>query len=167
MSKVLGIDPGLDGALVLVRSDVRHNGSQITAFCDMPTIDVVIGGRAKRRIDPVALVDWLVGCGQVDLVVLEEVASSPQMGVASSFAFGEGYGLIQGILTTLQRSYQLVRPQVWCKELGVVRDKGRHRQMASRLYPSDTGLFTRVKDNGRADAALLATYGARHLVRAA
>lgn len=38
---------------------------------------------------------------------------------SAMFNFGEGYGVIQGILTVLRIPYTLVRPQRWQKELGL------------------------------------------------
>jgi crossover junction endodeoxyribonuclease RuvC len=55
----------------------------------------------------------------------------------------------------------MVRPQQWTKDLGVGADKGAHREAAMRLYPGDAEQFMRVKDDGRADAALLAHWWLR------
>jgi crossover junction endodeoxyribonuclease RuvC len=59
------------------------------------------------------------------------------------------------------RPVTFVRPQVWTKALGVGSDKGAHREAACRLFPTDAEQFARVKDDGRADAALLAHWWMR------
>jgi hypothetical protein len=46
------------------------------------------------------------------------------------------------------------------RDLGVGSDKGAHRLAAQRLWPLDN-LFDRVKDDGRADSALLAHWWMR------
>ena len=145
MTAVIGIDPGLSGALV-------HVDGISTGLLDMPTIDV----RGKRRIDGYAVHDWIIGMGPVDMVVIEEVQGVQGTGATSAFTFGFGAGLLEGILIAARRPYMKVRPQVWTKALGVARDKGDHRQLAQRLYPESAHLFARVKDDGRADAALIA-----------
>jgi crossover junction endodeoxyribonuclease RuvC len=151
---VIGIDPGLDGALALVSDDGR-----VLEVFDMPTILI----RDKRRVEPVAIVDWLIAVGDVGIVAVEDVGGLPGMGSTSAFTFGLGAGLLQGILTTLSRPWALVTPQVWTKAMAVSRDKGVHRQVATRLYPDSAGLFARVKDDGRADAVLIGTYAQRNL----
>jgi crossover junction endodeoxyribonuclease RuvC len=148
----VGIDPGLSGAIVAV-----SNG-QILACTDMPTIEV----RGKRRIDIYNLREELIAVGPVHRVVVEEVQGVQGSGATSAFSFGYGAGAIAGLLVALERPWKYVTPQRWTKDLGVSRDKGAHRQMAQRLFPVDAHLFARVKDDGRADAALLAHYASRY-----
>ena len=148
---VIGIDPGLSGAIARPMPD----GS--VDVWDMPTITV----RDKRRIDGYALRDLLVGVGPVDMVVLEHVQGVQGSGATGAFTFGEGFGLLQGLLIGLDRPHHLVRPQAWTKALGVGSDKGEHRRTAQRLWPASASMFARVKDDGRADAALLAHWWIR------
>jgi hypothetical protein len=42
--------------------------------------------------------------------------------------------------------------------MGVSRDKGAHRAAAQNLFPQQASAFARVKDDGRADAALLVAW---------
>lgn len=146
MSVVIGIDPGLSGAIIAI------DRGRVQSCLDMPTIEV----RGKRRINGHAIHDWIVVHGPVDMVIVEEVQGVQGTGATSAFTFGHGAGLLEGILIASQRPYTLVRPQVWTKKLGVTRDKGAHRQLAQRLYPHNSALFDRVRDDGRADAALIA-----------
>ena len=150
---ILGIDPGLDGALIAVdRGQVMH--------ChDMPTITV----RGKRRVDEAALVRIIVDLGPLELVAVEDVQGVQGSGATSAFSFGYGVGVIAGVLVALERPVIRVTPQAWTKALGVGSDKGAHRLAAARLFPADADLFARVKDDGRADAALIAYYAGRRL----
>lgn len=148
---VIGIDPGLSGAIARTMPD----GS--VDCWDMPTIEV----NGKKRIDAYGLVDAIVRCGPVDMIVVEKVQGVQGSGATSAFSFGHGLGLIEGILVALERPHQLVTPQRWTKDLGVGRDKGEHRRTAQRLFPASASMFARVKDDGRADAALLAWWGGR------
>ena len=148
---VIGIDPGLSGAIARPMPD----GS--VDIWDMPSIEV----RGKRRIDAYTLHELIVAAGPVDMVVLEHVQGVQGSGATGAFTFGEGFGIIQGILVALERPTTLVRPQRWTKDLGVGSDKGEHRRTAQRLFPPSASMFARVKDDGRADAALLAHWWGR------
>jgi crossover junction endodeoxyribonuclease RuvC len=148
---VIGIDPGLSGAIARPMPD----GS--VDVWDMPTIEV----RNKRRIDPYALASMIIAAGPVEMVVLEHVQGVQGSGATGAFTFGEGFGIIQGILVALERPTTMVRPQRWTKDLGVSSDKGEHRRTAQRLWPASASMFARVKDDGRADAALLAHWWGR------
>lgn len=148
---VVGVDPGLSGALVAVE------GSRVVSLLDMPTIPI----GTKRKVDAYAIVSWLTELGPVDHVVLEDVGTMPGQGIVSAFNFGLGVGVIQGVLTSLARPWSTVRPQVWTRVLGVGADKGVHRLHAQRLFPESADLFSRVKDDGRADGALMAHWWSR------
>lgn len=148
--RILGIDPGINGAFALVIANT-------VGVVDMPTIEV----RGKRRPSAHGIVDLIVRTGPVDLVIVEDVQGVQGSGATSAFNFGRGAGVIEGVLAALERPVRYVTPQAWTKDLGVTRDKGAHREMASRLFPGAADLFARVKDDGRADAALLAYWGSR------
>lgn len=150
MSSYIGIDPGIKGALAHVVD------GRLVAVVDMPTVEV----RGKHKIQGRAVRDWFVNEGPVSLVVMEEVGAMPGNGNVAMFNFGVGVGQIHGILDALDRSWMTVRPQAWTKRLAVGSDKGFHRQTAQRLFPESAHLFKRVKDDGRADAALLAFWAA-------
>jgi len=153
MGIVIGIDPGVSGAVAFVYPDGVH-------VDDMPTVEV----RGKRHVCPHGLRDRL---RQHDLqavvaVVLEHVQGVQGTRATSAFSFGRSFGLVEGLVAGLTLPLVLVRPQVWTKDLGVSRDKGSHRRAACNLWPKDAGLFARVKDDGRADAALLCHWWMRH-----
>lgn len=149
---VIGIDPGVSGAIAFdydTDIDVR----------DMPTIEV----RGKRYVCPHGVRALLRehDLKAVDTVVIEHVQGVQGAGATSAFSFGRSFGVIEGVVAGLELTTTLVRPQAWTKALGVSRDKGDHRRMACNLWPSRASLFARVKDDGRADAALLAHWWLR------
>jgi crossover junction endodeoxyribonuclease RuvC len=148
---VIGIDPGVSGAIVALLDQ-----GDLLAW-DMPTIEV----HERQRISAIHLADLLVDIGPVEMVVVEDVQGVQGSGATSAFAFGRGAGVIEGVLAGLRRPVTYVRPQVWTKDLGVGSDKGAHRQAATRLWPAHSDLFRRVKDDGRADAALVAWWFVR------
>lgn len=150
MGIVIGIDPGLSGAIVAV--DGRD-----MAYHDMPTVEV----RGRRHVDAYRLREILRGM-DADMVVLEHVQGVQGTGATSAFSFGRGFGVVEGVLAALEKPTTFVRPQVWTKALGVGSDKGEHRRAAMRAWPRYASVFSRVKDDGRADAALLCHWWARH-----
>jgi hypothetical protein len=74
-----------------------------------------------------------------------------------------GYGIVQGILAALEIPTTFVKPQRWGKLVVLPANvlTGASRKRASELFPRDAGLFARVGDHGRADAALIALAGYR------
>ena len=57
---------------------------------------------------------------------------------------------------------RLVTPQTWKKVYGLKggkENKDMSRQKASQLFPTYANLWARKKDDGRAEAVLLAHYG--------
>lgn len=86
---------------------------------------------------------------------LENVSSSPQMGVVSAFSFGNGFGHLEMALTAAGIPFTKVRPQVWMKHLGCMTkgDKNVTKRMAQQLYPN-------IKiTHSNADALLIHEYG--------
>jgi crossover junction endodeoxyribonuclease RuvC len=151
---VLAIDPGLGGALALLRLP----GCSVEAISDMP----VTGG----RVDPAKLA-LMVGMCQLRGTIhaaVELVSSMPRQ--AGAFNFGVSAGVVHGVLGALGVSMTLVSPNVWKGATGLHRMSGesqadvksRARFLAQKLWPEQAGLFARVKDDGRAESALLARY---------
>jgi crossover junction endodeoxyribonuclease RuvC len=150
---ILGIDPGVSGALALLVNGVVH-------VIDMPVVEV----RGKRLIDATAVRRAIMeGFPYLpNMIVLEHVQGVQGSGATSAFSFGRGFGIVEGVVAGLGLPLTLVRPTIWTKALGVSRDKGQHRLTASRLWPRQSQLFARVKDDGRADASLLAHWYELH-----
>ena len=86
---------------------------------------------------------------------LEQVHSSPQMGVKSAFTFGNGFGHLEMALTAAGIPFARIRPQVWQKELGCMTkgDKNVSKRKAQELFPS------MKVTHATADALLIAQYG--------
>lgn len=100
------------------------------------------------------------------IVCLEHVSAMPGQGVTSMFTFGQGFGWIQGVLTTLRIPFELVRPQRWKKEFGVTGDKNTSIAVCKRLFPGINLLPSarcRKEHDGMAEALLMAEYARRRL----
>jgi crossover junction endodeoxyribonuclease RuvC len=81
--------------------------------------------------------------------------------------FFQGYGIVLGIVAALELPMTVVQPVQWKRALSVPAAKDAARARASQLIPGAAGYWTRRKDDGRAEAALIALWGAEHLRRRA
>ena len=140
---IAGIDVGLKGAIGLL----YENG---TAYVyDMPVFSKEVNAAALatmfREFPP-------------DHVYMEAV-NSFGMGRQSAFNFGQGCGAIRGVLATLEIPFTPVSPSKWKKSFNLGKDKDESRAVATRLFPSLASQFVRKKDDGRAEAILIAKWG--------
>ncbi len=156
---VVGIDPGLSGAVAFIGSD----GPEVY---DMPTLRV--GKGARRRLDLVGLCDLLRSMAvSRNLVrfIIETQQPMPGQGVTSTFSTGYGLGAIEGILTALGVSWRGVRPQEWQRVIlagAAGEGKDRALMVAERLFPGAELRGPRGGAlDGRADALCIAEYGRR------
>ena len=148
----LGIDPGTSGAIV-----VLADGEPVKLL-DMPASDRLDIG---REVNPVALAANLRGIvmqypGAYVSAALESVASRPGEGSRSVFRFGEGYGVVKGVLGALGIGWTLVTPQAWKKHHGLLKtEKDAARIYAMHRFPRVAQSLARKRDGGRADALLI------------
>jgi len=84
----------------------------------------------------------------------------PGQGVSSMFSFGRAAGIIEGVLAGFSVPFELIPPATWTKSMRTFGGKDGSRQRAQELFPDYAHLFARKKDDGRAEAALLACYAA-------
>lgn len=155
MGLIVGIDPGITGALAAV----TPNGS-LQWVLDMPVRDAGKKGRKANEVDGAGLARFLrVHVADIDEVWIEEVAAMPGQGVSSMFSLGDTRGCIRGVCEALGLSVQRVHPRTWKRSYGLDSDKEAARAYAIRLYPGCEAL-DRKKDHGRAESILLARYGA-------
>lgn len=140
---VVGIDPGLTGAVA------KLDNGELMDLLDMPVYD--------GRVDARGLYLRLQGWGRPYMVVIEDVHSMPGQGVASSFKFGRSVGAIEGVVGALSYPHTRLTPQRWKQKMGLIgKDKDASRGMARELHPLYADKFARKKDDGRAEAALIA-----------
>lgn len=156
----LGIDPGFTGAIACL-----NGGTRKLAVMDMPVLMVRTG---KTEIDHVALFELLRPPSEERILAfLEVVHSMPKQGLSSTFRFGQGYGAIQMALLAHHIPTKDTTPQKWKKHFGIKRTKdmtdSNYKRMscglATQQFPANADDFKRLKDNGRAEAALIALYG--------
>jgi hypothetical protein len=150
-----GIDPGLGGGLAAV------SGSGWCETIEMPVID------GESMVDGAAVMQFFVKHG-VEFVCIERTHSMPKQGVKSTFTFGFVSGQVAGVTQVMMVPHLWVAPQVWKKAWGLIKaDKNASRAVATQNYPLSANQFLRVKDHGRAEAALIAGVHLGHHLRMA
>lgn len=156
MTVIIGIDPGLKGAICV------HRGPDNIEVFDMPTVSLIVNGKARNMVDPYQFRDIIINAGPCNMVVLEKLSTRPGESPIAALSYGIGFGQMIGVLVALERPYTTVTPQEWTKVLRVGADKDLHRLVAMQNFPHAADLFKRKKDDGRADAALIAHWASRH-----
>ena len=105
----IGIDVGNNGGISIL------NGKEVSVY-PMPTITEKKAGKTKTRYDLIAIKNILLPfVGKKVLFGLERVSPMPGEGSVSSYAFGVGSGILQGMAVALGFDLRLVSPAVWKK----------------------------------------------------
>lgn len=152
MYYTLGIDPGFSGAIAIIASDTGN-----LTVVDMP---VTKDPKGRTILDLPSLFELLRPHDGAEIhAVLEHVAARPGQGAPATFRFGQGYGAIQMALAAHKLPVQYTTPAQWKKYFGLSKDKQASRGLATQRFPHNAEDFIRVKDDGRAEAALIALYG--------
>ena len=152
---ILGIDIGLKGAIALV-----EESGELIAIHDMPCL--ADGPKGRSAINAPLLADILGKTHAVHAYV-EHVGPRPGEGAVGGFAFGRCKGVIEGVLAAHGVPVTFLTPPTWKKNH---RHSARSRRGQRRgakpshpPWPSHAELFAKVKDDGRAEAALIAIAG--------
>ena len=152
MALYLGIDPGFSGAWGMI----DHNGKYQSCGDMLNNGKHILSNYVHAEI--IQAIDR-----QEVQAVIEAVHSMPAQGVASSFKFGLAYGMAIAIMERLRCPWHMVTPQKWKKDMGLTSDKNQSLDMARELWPNAP--LERKKDNGRAEALLMAEWLRREDLR--
>lgn len=170
MSLVLGIDPGASGAFAVYDSESQR----LVSVDDMPTWFQTVGKKKRPRIDALQVADMfdtfeMMG---VKLIVLESVGGRPAQAAGAAFVFGYGVGLLYmaGIYSGIP--LETTPPSIW-KKIMNIQGKGKAddsaiMQRANEMFPEDRHMFVTARGGkrvDRAEAAMLAKYGADYVLR--
>jgi crossover junction endodeoxyribonuclease RuvC len=156
---IYGIDPGFSGAIA-----IYETGETWGKMCvyDMP---IMKSSKGKTILNLNEVLNILQPEDpHHSLAVIEQVGAMPNQGVSSTFRFGQGFGQLQMAIAAQRLPVQYVTPQKWKSHFGLSRDKGVSRSVAMQRFPEIADQFKRVKDDGRAEAALIALYGREKLI---
>ena len=152
--KIIGIDPGLSGAIAIL-----ENNNVLNIF-DMPVMSE--GKKNKRQLNSALLVSLLkenLTSSEEVSVVVEQVNAMPGQGVTSMFNFGQTFGAIKGICAALDLPIFFVRPSKWKKHFELINSsKDSSRTKAIEMYPKLSMQLSKKKDVNNSDAILIARF---------
>lgn len=151
--RTLGVDPGLFGAIACWDDDLRA-----LAVFDAPIARTRVGNSRARATLVDAAYAQMVRALAPDRIVLELVGGVTGQSASASFNFGATFGLVRGFAAMMQVPIHFVTPQQWRAHFKVPRGKEGSRLRASQIFPAYAANFKRIKDHGRAEAALLALF---------
>lgn len=152
MSYLIGVDPGVSGAIVVLQSAACPDPVE---WIRMPTIKQ---GKSSR-VDAAAVARFLGGF-DVAHAYIEQVGAMPGQGVTSMFTFGHAAGVVEGVVAAQMIPITKVASQAWKRRAGLVgADKDAARSRAIQLWPAWDALGKKGEGQALADAALIARYG--------
>ena len=152
---ILGVDPGVTGALALIDA----NGA-LLELADAPCRDD--GPAGRRKLNAPMFAEIVRRWGPTEAFV-EAVAAKASDGTVGAFSFGRSAGVVDGVLAGMGIPVRHPQPIGWRRAVGLLAgaDKDASRAEAARRWPSHARSFVRKCDDGRAEAALIAAAGLR------
>jgi crossover junction endodeoxyribonuclease RuvC len=155
MSVILGIDIGACGAIAMLTPE-----GELLEIFDMPVLND--GPSGRRAVNPPLLAE-IVFKSHASKAYVELVGARPGEGAVGAFAFGRSRGVVEGVLGACAVPAAHIAPASWKRAVGLPAGrqgaKDAARSEAIRRWPAKAALFARVKDDGRAEAALIAIAG--------
>jgi crossover junction endodeoxyribonuclease RuvC len=152
--KIIGIDPGLSGAIAILENN------KVLSLFDIPVMSE--GKKNKRQLNSALLVSMLkknISTEDEIAVVVEQVNAMPGQGVTSMFNFGQTFGAIKGICAALNLPIFFVRPSKWKKHFELINSsKDSSRTKAIEMYPKLSNELAKKKDVNKSDAILIARF---------
>lgn len=156
MKIILGIDPGHTGAIAML--DTESN--KLIEVIDMPILEDGTSGR--KRVNA-ALLASLIGKTKASHAYVEHTQAMPRDSSVSAFSFGRSRGVIEGVLASAGIATTFIAPAVWKRCVGIPAGKDgakdKARSIAISKWPDKAELFARKRDDGRAEAGLVAVAG--------
>ncbi len=154
MRAVVGVDPGMTGALAVITD------GHLISVIDMPI--------NEGRADGAELSEILeaVVMKAETYIFVEDTQPMPKNGSIASFKLGLNTGIVLGVIQSMSLPLRRVRPSDWKRGQGLIgKTKSASRGLASELYPDFANQFRLVKNDGRAEAALIARHGLSVLIK--
>jgi len=150
----IGIDPGVDGAIAWFNDDTGH----LTVH-DMPTLTITKNRKQRREVSAQEVANILRPLViSKKKLILEMSGARPGDGAIQAHRTGVNWGVVYGVVVALNIPHANVSPQAWKKAMKATADKDLSRRRACEEFPDYTNQFSRKKDDGRAEAALMAKY---------
>jgi crossover junction endodeoxyribonuclease RuvC len=170
---IIGCDPGLHGAMCFMDDD-----GEVLNIEDMPLHNVMVNQKQRPRIAVPELADLLRDCGPATMICevpkgITLKRRNHQTGMretmpvnpAGMLILGEAFGVLRGIGAAYRYAFVPVEPAVWKKVVRCPASKDDARRLAAERFPAWARSFARKKDDGRAEAVLIALYGRLQVLR--
>lgn len=163
---IMGIDPGTYGGIALYCRENNKLTAMATPLCVNKYQENILNTPEACKFIENSLY-WFKAGKFVDKVCFEKVGAMPKQGVTSMFNFGR----IVGSMATLASFYcanmqdiEYLPSTVWKKYFKLSKDKDESIRLATKIFGQGAKdlFWPRKKDDGVAEAALLALYGAEN-----
>lgn len=143
----MGVDIGINGGLSF------YDGQELMVY-DMPIFKV----KGGNEYDPHQMAR-IIKDNNPTHAYIEKAMLMPSNGKKSYQSLGICQGLLYGILCTLEVPYDIISPSVWKKEMQCPKNKDAARMRASQLLPQFSHNWQLKRQDGLAEASLIALYG--------
>lgn len=151
-----GIDPGRSGGFVLLEAGT----SELPRVLEVHLVPLHLFDGKQKPDFAVMCNEWLPKLKTCSHVFIEKVGAMPGQGVTSMFSFGYVAGFMDCLVKAAMVPHTFLTPQGWKKVVGISgSDKDVSRRRATQLFPASADAFKRKKDDGPAEAALIAYSG--------
>jgi crossover junction endodeoxyribonuclease RuvC len=153
---IIGIDPGISGSICFFED------GKIIDVVEMPTMTE--GKKNKRQVNGSQIFNEISqrihkSENHEIRVIIEQVSAMPGQGVTSMFNFGQSFGILKGICSSMQLPMYFVRPAKWKKYFNLINSqKDASRTKAIEIFPYFSGQLSKKKDSNKADAILISSF---------
>ncbi len=153
---IIGIDPGISGSICFFED------GKIIDVVDMPTMTE--GKKNKKQVNGSQIYNEILKRvnkfeNHEIRVIIEQVSAMPGQGVTSMFNFGQSFGILKGICSSMQLPMYFVRPAKWKKYFNLLNSqKDASRTKAIEIFPYFSHRLSKKKDSNKADAILISSF---------
>ena len=153
---IIGIAPGISGSICFFED------GKIIDVVEMPTMTE--GKKNKRQVNGSQIFNEISQRihkleNHEIRVIIEQVSAMPGQGVTSMFNFGQSFGILKGICSSMQLPMYFVRPAKWKKYFNLINSqKDASRTKAIEIFPYFSRQLSKKKDSNKADAILISSF---------
>ena len=153
---IIVIDPGISGSICFFED------GKIIDVVEMPTM--IEGKKNKKQVNGSQIFNEISKRiskfeNHEIRVIVEQVSAMPGQGVTSMFNFGQSFGILKGICSSMQLPMYFVRPAKWKKYFNLINSqKDASRTRAIEIFPYFSTQLSKKKDSNKADAILIASF---------
>ena len=153
---IIGIDPGISGSICFFED------GKIIDVIEMPTMTE--GKKNKKQVNGSQIYNEISKRiskfeNHEIRVIIEQVSAMPGQGVTSMFNFGQSFGILKGICSSMQLPMYFVRPAKWKKYFNLLNSqKDASRTKAIEIFPYFSHQLSKKKDSNKADAILISSF---------